>query len=56
MDTSGNSAYNPLNGEERGGVNKIVPNELTQRYQERLLQFEEGKKIQLPDCLSGNRN
>ena len=36
MEHHGNSAYNPLNGEERGGVSKIVPNELTDRYKEKL--------------------
>jgi hypothetical protein len=36
MDHHGNSAYNPLNGEERIGVTKIVPNELTDRYREKL--------------------
>lgn len=48
MDHSGNSAYNPLNGQERVGVNKIVPQELSQRYQERLSQFEESKRIKVP--------
>jgi len=33
MDQHGNSSYNPLNGMERVGVNKIIPTELTDRYQ-----------------------
>jgi hypothetical protein len=33
MDHNGNSPYNPLNGEQRGGISKIVPEELNNRYQ-----------------------
>ena len=39
MDTHGNGAYNPLNGDERSGVNKIIPNELNSKYHERLNEF-----------------
>jgi hypothetical protein len=48
MDHNGNSVYNPLNGQQRIGVNKIVPVDLSDRYQQRLREFENTRKIVLP--------
>jgi hypothetical protein len=36
MEDRGNSKYNPINGENREGIQKIVPPQLTERYQRKL--------------------
>jgi hypothetical protein len=33
MDHKGNGPYNPLNGQQRAGITKIVPTDLSDRYQ-----------------------
>lgn len=48
MDHNGNSAYNPLNGAERKGVDKIIPNELSDRYMEKMHEFEDNRKVKAP--------
>lgn len=48
MDHSGNSPYNPLNGQTRTSISQIVPAELNQRYEEKLREFKEGRRLKIP--------
>lgn len=48
MDRHGNSGYNILNGEDRMGVERIVPCDLNERYQHRKFQHYEQLRLKIP--------
>lgn len=35
MDNRGNSKYNPLTGEQRVGIEKVIPVDLNERYNQK---------------------
>ncbi|CAD8061595.1 unnamed protein product [Paramecium sonneborni] len=45
LDTRGNTGFNILTGEQRGGVEHIVPNHLRTNYQQRLREVDEQQNI-----------
>ena len=53
MDNRGNSPYNPLTGGNRVGVEKIIPNELNQRYERKLYEHYDNLRLKVP---SSNTN
>ena len=53
IDNKGNGKYNPLTGEGRVGVEKLVPQELGERFDTRLNDHYEGYRIRLPDGKRG---
>jgi hypothetical protein len=56
MDSHGNSKYNPLNGEDRLGIEQIVPNELNSRYQIKKEQHYDNMSIKLPSSAGSLRS
>ena len=48
MDYRGNSKYNPLSGDDRVGIESIIPNELSNRYEDKLKEHYESLKVHLP--------
>lgn len=48
MDHRGNSGYNPLNGGSRVGIEKIIPSELTSRYETKLHDHYEKMRVKAP--------
>lgn len=55
MDSHGNGLYNPLNGQQRSGVDKIIPPELNQKYHDRLYEFEESRRVRVPQTSNDTR-
>ena len=55
MDHQGNSRFNPLNGIQRGGVDSLVPENLTNKYRSRVEEFEDHKKIKVPHTSENTR-
>lgn len=55
MDRHGNSKFNPLNGVERGGINRIIPENLNEKYSKKVEEFEDQRRIKLPHTSNDTR-
>jgi hypothetical protein len=50
MDHKGNSKYNPLTGEDRLGIEQVVPNELSERYENKKHEHYENMRLKVPSA------
>jgi len=48
MDHRGNSKYNPLTGQNRVGIEQVIPEELGHRFEEKKYEHYEGMKLKVP--------
>ena len=55
MDHQGNNRFNPVNGFQRGGINSIVPENLQSKYEQKVMDFEDNRRIKLPQTSEQTR-
>lgn len=55
MDQNGNSKYNPLNGENRVGIESIIPNDLNSRFEQKKYEHYENMRLKVPSSASDGR-
>ena len=48
MDFRGNSKYNPLTGQDRLGIEKVVPSDLNSRFEEKKHEHYENLRLKVP--------
>lgn len=55
MDQNGNSKYNPLNGENRLGIEAIIPNDLNNRFEQKKYEHYEHMRLKVPSSANEGR-
>jgi hypothetical protein len=48
MDNKGNSKYNPLTGEDRIGIELLVPQELNERFEQKKYEHYDNLRLKVP--------
>jgi hypothetical protein len=48
MDHRGNSKFNPLTGQEREGIERVIPGELNRRFEEKKHEHYENMRLKVP--------
>jgi|LakMenE01Jun11ns_1017448.scaffolds.fasta_scaffold9027270_1 hypothetical protein len=48
MDNKGNSKFNPLNGENRQGIEAVIPDDLHNRYEIKKHEHYENMRLKVP--------
>ena len=55
MDNRGNSKYNPLTGQNRVGIEQVIPQELGGRFEEKKNEHYEGFRLKAPSSANEGR-
>lgn len=55
MDQNGNSKFNPLNGENRIGIEAVIPAELNGRFEQKKYEHYENMRLKVPTSASEGR-
>lgn len=56
MDNKGNSKFNPLTGENRAGVDLLVPQELTDRFEQKKFEHYDQMRLKVPSAKDSRAN
>jgi hypothetical protein len=48
MDNKGNSKYNPLTGQDRIGIEAIIPQDLNGRYEQKKFEHYDNLRLKVP--------
>lgn len=48
MDSKGNCKFNLLNGEDRVGIEQVVPQDLRERYEHKLSEHYDHQRLKIP--------
>lgn len=55
MDLRGNSKYNVLNGENRLGIEQVIPPELNGRYEQKKFEHYDNLRLKVPTSAESGR-
>ena len=48
MDNRGNSKFNPLTGQQRVGIEQVIPQELGNRYEQKKYEHYDNLRLKVP--------